>query len=104
MRGVTSKQNLELAVQAFENSKADWESATAARSPSSDSSLITICGAIQGRCRRHPRSVGDYVSPQTLLTTVDENAELEAYIYIPTDRAGTSAWDCRWKSSPAAVS
>src|SRR6202035_974081 len=30
---------------------------------------------------------GDYVSPQTLLTTVDENAELEAYIYIPTERA-----------------
>ena len=26
--------------------------------------------------------------PQTLLTTVDENAELEAYVYIPTERAG----------------
>ena len=31
--------------------------------------------------------VGDYVAPQTLLTTIDENAELEAYIYIPTERA-----------------
>src|SRR6266436_2753484 len=29
--GVTSKQNFDLAVQAFENSKADWESSTAAR-------------------------------------------------------------------------
>src|SRR3954463_10387431 len=28
--GVTSKQNLDQAVQAFENSKADWESSTAA--------------------------------------------------------------------------
>jgi RND family efflux transporter MFP subunit len=34
-----------------------------------------------------PVHVGDYVSPQTLLTTVDENAELEAYIYIPTELA-----------------
>ena len=31
--------------------------------------------------------LGDYVSPQTVLTTVDENAELEAYIYIPTEQA-----------------
>ncbi len=35
-----------------------------------------------------PVHIGDYVSPQTLLTTVDENAELEAYIYIPTERSG----------------
>ena len=34
-----------------------------------------------------PVHIGDYVSPQTLLTTVDENAELEAYIYIPTERS-----------------
>ena len=34
-----------------------------------------------------PVHLGDYVSPQTLLTTVDENADLEAYIYIPTERA-----------------
>ena len=34
-----------------------------------------------------PVHLGDYVSPTTLLTTVDENADLEAYIYIPTERA-----------------
>jgi len=34
-----------------------------------------------------PVHLGDYVSSTTLLTTVDENADLEAYIYIPTDRA-----------------
>jgi RND family efflux transporter MFP subunit len=32
--------------------------------------------------------MGDYVSSTTLLTTVDENKDLEAYIYIPTERAG----------------
>jgi len=34
-----------------------------------------------------PVHLGDYVSPTTVLTTVDENADLEAYIYIPTERA-----------------
>ena len=32
--------------------------------------------------------LGDYVSSATLLTTVDENTELEAYIYVPTEKAG----------------
>ncbi len=35
-----------------------------------------------------PVHQGDYVSSTTTLTTVDENADLEAYIYVPTDRAG----------------
>jgi multidrug efflux pump subunit AcrA (membrane-fusion protein) len=34
-----------------------------------------------------PVHLGDYVSATTLLTTVDENADLEAYIYVPTERA-----------------
>jgi RND family efflux transporter MFP subunit len=34
-----------------------------------------------------PPRQGDYVSATTLLTTVDENKDLEAYIYIPTERA-----------------
>jgi RND family efflux transporter MFP subunit len=34
-----------------------------------------------------PVHVGDYVSATTMLTTVDENRDLEAYIYIPTERA-----------------
>jgi len=33
-----------------------------------------------------PVHLGDYVSPTTMLTTVDENRDLEAYIYIPTER------------------
>ena len=34
-----------------------------------------------------PVHMGDYVSSSTILTTVDENKDLEAYIYIPTERA-----------------
>ena len=33
-----------------------------------------------------PVHLGDYVSSSTMLTTVDENRDLEAYIYIPTER------------------
>ena len=48
-----------------------------------------------------PVHLGDYVSPQTLLTTVDENKDLEAYIYIPTELSRQFAWAFPWKSSPA---
>src|SRR5262249_51368143 len=34
-----------------------------------------------------PVRVGDRVAVNTLLTTVDESAGLEAYIYVPADRA-----------------
>ena len=43
-----------------------------------------------------PVHLGDYVSATTMLTTVDENRDLEAYIYIPTERVPRSARVCRW--------
>ncbi len=87
--GVTSKQNYDLAVQAFENSKADWEAATAARvTQQRQLAYYNLTAPFEGIVGDIPVHIGDYVSPQTLLTTVDENAELEAYIYIPTERAG----------------
>jgi RND family efflux transporter MFP subunit len=86
--GVTSKQNLDLAVQAFENSKADWEASTAAStSQRRQLAYYNLTAPFSGVVGDIPVHVGDYVSPQTLLTTVDENAELEAYVYIPTEQA-----------------
>ena len=86
--GVTSKQTFDLAEQAFENSKADWESATAARvAEQRQLSYYDITAPFSGIVGDIPVHVGDYVSPQTLLTTVDENGDLEAYVYIPTERA-----------------
>jgi RND family efflux transporter MFP subunit len=86
--GVTSKQSLDLAVQAFENSKADWESATAARvAEQRQLAYYNLSAPFSGVVGDIPVHVGDYVSPQTLLTSVNENADLEAYIYIPTERA-----------------
>jgi RND family efflux transporter MFP subunit len=34
-----------------------------------------------------PHRVGDRVTPSTVITTVDENSSLEAYIQVPVDRA-----------------
>lgn len=87
--GVTSKQNLDLAVQAYENSKADWESSTAASTTQKRQlAYYNLTAPFAGVVGDIPVHVGDYVSPQTLLTTVDENAELEAYVYIPTEHSG----------------
>jgi RND family efflux transporter MFP subunit len=86
--GVTSKQNLDSAVQAFENSKADWEASTAASaSERRQLAYYNLTAPFSGVVGDIPVHVGDYVSPQTLLTTVDGNSELEAYVYVPTERA-----------------
>lgn len=86
--GVTSKQSLDLAVQSFENSKADWESSSAARAAEERQlNYYGVTAPFPGVVGDIPVHVGDYVSPQTLLTTVDQNSDLEAYIYIPTEKA-----------------
>ena len=86
--GVTSKQNYDYAVQAYENSKSDWEAAKAAvATQERQLAYYNLTAPFNGIVGDVPVHVGDYVSQQTLLTTVDENADLEAYIYIPTERA-----------------
>jgi RND family efflux transporter MFP subunit len=87
--GVASKQTYEQAVQAYDNSKADWQSASAASvTQQRQLAYYNLVAPFAGIVGDIPVHVGDYVSPATLLTTVDENAELEAYIYVPTERAG----------------
>jgi RND family efflux transporter MFP subunit len=87
--GVTSKQSYDQAVQAFNNSKADWDASKAARvTQQRELAYYSLAAPFAGVVGDIPVHIGDYVSPQTLLTTVDENAELEGYIYIPTERSG----------------
>ncbi len=86
--GVTSRDTLDQAEQAYKNSKADYESAGASRSTQeSELAYYSIRAPFDGIVGDVPVHVGDYVSSSTLLTTVDENRDLEAYIYIPTERA-----------------
>jgi RND family efflux transporter MFP subunit len=88
--GVSSKQDYQLAVQAFENSKADWEASTAGLvTQQRELAYYNLTAPFDGVVGDIPVHIGDYVSQQTLLTTVDENAELEAYIYIPTEKSAS---------------
>lgn len=85
--GVTSRDALDQAEQAYSNSKADYESSQAATATQEQQlGYYTIKAPFDGVIGDVPVHQGDYVSATTLLTTVDENRDLEAYIYIPTER------------------
>jgi RND family efflux transporter MFP subunit len=87
--GVTSRDVFEQAQQAFDNSKADYESAVGLRKTQEEQlAYYSIRAPFEGVVGDIPVHVGDYVAPATTLTTVDENKDLEAYIYVPTERAG----------------
>jgi len=86
--GVTSLDTEEQAEQAYGNSKADYEAAVASRiTQEKQLEYYKIRAPFDGIVGDIPPRLGDYVSASTLLTTVDENKDLEAYIYIPTERA-----------------
>ena len=87
--GVTSRDAYDQARQSFGNTKADYESAVELRKTQEEQlAYYTIRAPFAGVVGDIPVHVGDYASPATLLTTVDENRDLEAYIYIPTERSG----------------
>lgn len=87
--GIISRDVFEQAQQSFANTKADYESAVGQRKTQEEQlAYYTVRAPYDGIVGDIPVHVGDYVSPSTLLTTVDENKDLEAYIYVPTERAG----------------
>jgi RND family efflux transporter MFP subunit len=90
--GVTSRDTFDQEQQAYQNSKADYESALATRKTQEQLlGYYTIRAPFDGIVGDIPVHVGDYVSQSAsqggMLTTIDENKDLEAYIYIPTERA-----------------
>jgi RND family efflux transporter MFP subunit len=87
--GIISRELFDQAQQAYDNSKADYESAVASRKTQEEQlAYYSIRAPFDGVVGDVPVHVGDYVSSTTILTTVDENKDLEAYIYVPTERAG----------------
>jgi RND family efflux transporter MFP subunit len=86
--GVISRDAYDQAVQALGNSTGDYNSAVQGTlTQQQQLAYYQIRAPFAGIIGDIPVHQGDYVSPTTLLTTVDENAGLEAYIYIPTERA-----------------
>ena len=87
--GVISHDAYDQATQSYKNSKGDYESTVAqTKTQVEQLKYYQIRAPFDGVIGDIPVHVGDYVSPTTLLTTVDENSQLEAYIYVPTERAG----------------
>lgn len=87
--GVISKDALDQAEQSYSSGKANYEAAVATlQTQQQQLGYYRITAPFDGIVGDIPVHVGDYVSSTTMLTTVDENKDLEAYIYIPTERAG----------------
>jgi RND family efflux transporter MFP subunit len=85
-QGVTSRDAFDQAEQAFKNSQADYESTVATtQSQRKQLGYYHISAPFEGVVGDVPVHLGDYVSGTTVLTTVDENRDLEAYIYVPTE-------------------
>ena len=86
--GVVSRDAYDQATQAYQNAKADLDANTALSDTQRQQlAYYDIRAPFNGVVGDIPVHLGDYVSQTTLLTTVDENADLEAYIYVPTERA-----------------
>jgi RND family efflux transporter MFP subunit len=86
--GIISRDVYEQAQQAYANTKADYESTAALTKTALEQlAYYSVRAPFDGVVGDIPVHVGDYVSPTTMLTTVDENKDLEAYIYVPTERS-----------------
>ena len=91
--GVTSRDAYDQAQQSHDNARADYQSAVELRKTQEEQlAYYSIRAPFDGVVGDVPVHVGDFASPSnspaTVLTTVDENKDLEAYIYVPTERAG----------------
>ena len=87
--GVISRQAYDQAVQNMGTSQGAFTASQAQTSTQRTLlSYYQIRAPFAGVVGDIPVHVGDYVSATTLLTTVDQITDLEAYIYLPTDRSG----------------
>jgi len=87
--GIISRDVMDQAQQSYDNTKADYDSAVSLRkTQEAQLSYYSVRAPYDGIVGDIPVHVGDYVSSSTILTTVDENKDLEAYIYVPTERSG----------------
>jgi RND family efflux transporter MFP subunit len=86
--GVISRDVWEQAQQSYANTKADYESSVSLRKTQEEQlAYYTVRAPFDGIVGDVPVHVGDYVATTTVLTTLDQNKDLEAYIYVPTERS-----------------
>jgi RND family efflux transporter MFP subunit len=86
--GIISRDVMDQAEQSYANTKADYESAVSLRKTQEEQlAYYSVRAPFDGVIGDVPVHVGDYVSTTTVLTTLDQNKDLEAYIYVPTERS-----------------
>ena len=86
--GVASEQELEQAQAGYDVAKASLESLAAQVTEQHEQlRYYTVAAPISGVVGDIPIRVGDRVTSQTVLTTLDEPHGLEAYVQVPIERA-----------------
>ncbi|HET7871886.1 MAG TPA: efflux RND transporter periplasmic adaptor subunit [Terriglobales bacterium] len=87
--GVIAKAELDAAQSAFNASKADVEALEAGiREQKVQLRYYTVTAPTEGMVGDIPVKIGDHVTNQTVLTTLDHGRELEAYVYLPAEKSG----------------
>lgn len=86
--GVTSKQDLDNAQSTYDSAAAQLKSLSdQVEQQKVELHYYDVSAPVDGIVDDIPVHVGDRVTVSTLLTTVDLPGALEAYIYVPADRA-----------------
>jgi len=86
--GVISRAELDQAQSAYDTARADVDALQASiREQSVQLRYYTVNAPTNGMIGDIPVHVGDRVTSQTLLTTVDRGGSLEAYVYVPAEKS-----------------
>jgi RND family efflux transporter MFP subunit len=87
--GVIARQDLDQAQAQYDAAVADVEaSGASAREQQVQLHYYTVRAPAAGTVGDIPVRVGDRVANTTVLTTVDKTGELEAYLYVPSEKSG----------------
>jgi RND family efflux transporter MFP subunit len=86
--GVLAKADLDLAQNTYDAAKADAEALQAGiREQQVQLHYYTVHAPANGVIGDIPVHVGDHVTTQTILTTVDKGGALEAYLNVPAEKS-----------------
>jgi RND family efflux transporter MFP subunit len=87
-QGIVAKADLDTSQAAYNSAKAEVEALDASiREQRVQLRYYTVNAPTDGMVGDIPVRVGDHVTNQTMLTTLDRDAELEAYIFVPSEKA-----------------
>jgi RND family efflux transporter MFP subunit len=88
--GVIAKADLDSSQTAYDAAKANAEALEAATHEQRvQLRYYTVNAPTTGVIGDIPVRVGDHVTNQTQLTTLDRSGELEAYVYVPSEKSGS---------------